>query len=216
MRTLRNFIIGLILVIGAIAAMLFIPSPQPPAAKPWEVTIMPDGNVQVLGIHLANTTYKTAQETLGTFGETAIFRDPNNSLSVEAFFNSINLSGLSAKLVLNLDVKAKQLEAMLKRATSGKLQPSGAYQHEIAEVDRIALLKTPVNAITYIPTVRLDETMITSRFGEPDTKQQSTDPDGVTINSWHYTSSMLTVNFSEKEKTVLIYRTKSTSPDQLK
>lgn len=215
MRTLRNFIIGLILVIGGIAAMMFIPSPQPPAAKPWDVTIMPDGNVQVLGIHLANTTYKSAQETLGIFGKTAMFRDPDNSLSVEAFFDSINLGGLSAKLILNLSVSAEQMEAMLERATHGKLQPSGAYQHELAEVDRISLLSAPVNAMTYIPTVRLDAAMIKTRFGEPDKKQKTTDADAVIVNNWHYMKSMLTVKFAEKQKTLLIYRSKSTFPAQL-
>jgi len=214
MRALRNFMIGLSLVTAGIAAMMFIPSPQPPASKPWEVTIMPDGNAEVLGIHLANTTYKRAQEKLGVFGKTALFIDPDNSLSVEAFFNSINLAGLSAKLVLNLDVPAQQLETMLARASTGKLQPSGAHQHELAEIDRIALLEAPVNAITYIPTVRLDAAMIKTRFGEPDSKKQTTDADGITINSWQYSQSMLTVNFSEKQKTQLIYQAKSAFPAQ--
>lgn len=214
MRLLRNFIIGLILVISGIAAMLLLPSPQPPASKPWEVTIMPDGNSEVFGIHLGNTNYKKAQENLGVFGKTAIFTDPDNSINVEAYFESINLGGLSAKLVLNLAVPAQQLEAMLERATTGKLQPSGAHQHELAEIDRAALLDAPVNAITYIPSVRLDQAMIKTRFGEPDSTQKNTDAEGVTVNTWQYAEPNLTVNFSEKQKTLLIYSAKSMLPAQ--
>lgn len=212
MRLLRNFVIGLFLVIGAIAAMLLIPSPQPPAAKPWEVVIMPDGNSKVLGIHLANTTYKAAQENLGAFGKTALFTDPDNHASVEAYFESVNLSGLSAKLVLNLAVPNHQMQAMLSRATSGKLQPSGAHQHELAEADRIALLNVAVNAITYIPSVRLDQTMLTARFGEPDSAEQTRDAEGNMVNIWHYHEPNLTINFSDQQKTLLIYSAKSTFP----
>jgi len=214
MRLLRNFIIGLILVVSGIAAMLLLPSPQPPASKPWEVTIMPDGNSEVFGIHLGNTSYRKAQENLGIFGKTAIFTDPDNSINVEAYFESINLGGLSAKLVLNLNVSAQQVEAMLERATTGKLQPSGAHQHELAEIDRAALLNAPVNAITYIPSVRLDQAMIKTRFGEPDSTHKNTDDEGLTVNTWHYTKPNLTVNFSEKQKTLLIYTAKSMFPAQ--
>ncbi len=212
MRLLRNFIIGLFLVICAIAAMLLIPSPQPPAAKPWEVIIMPDGNSKVLGIHLANTTYKAAQEKLGIFGKTAIFTEPDKDASVEAYFDSVNLGGLSAKLVLNLAVPKEQMSAMLARASGGKLQPSGAYQHELAEADRIALLDVAVNAITYIPSVRLDETMLETRFGEPDKSELTIEADGSKVNSWYYSEPNLTVLFSDQQKTLLIYSAKSMFP----
>lgn len=215
MRLLKNFLIGLILVLAGISAMLLIPSPQPPASKPWEVINMPDGNSKVFGIHLANTSYKTAQEQLGVFGKTAIFTDPDNSTSVEAYFESINLGGLSAKLVLNLAVPPEQLQAMLKRAKAGKLQPSGAHQHELAQSDRVAVLKAPVTAITYIPSVSLDKQMIASRFGDPDATKTMTDSEGVSTTIWHYAAPNLRVHFSENQKTLLLYTAKSMFPDQV-
>jgi len=213
MRLLRNFIIGFILVAAGIAAMMLIPSPQPPASKPWEVAIMPDGNPQVLGIHLGTTTYKQAQQQLGIYGESAIFTDPDNTASIEAYFNSVNLGGLSAKLVLNLAVAPQQLAAMLDRSTAGKLQPSGAHQHELAETDRATLLNVPVHAITYIPSVRLDPMMVTTRFGPPSQVKEHTDVEGNIIESWLYTDLNLVVEFSEQQKTLLIYSANSTASD---
>jgi len=214
MRILRNFIIGLILVVAGIAAMMLIPSPQPPAAKPWEVTIMADGNPQVLGIHLGTTTYKQAQQQFGIYGETAIFTNDEKAASIEAYFNSVNLGGLSAKLVLNLAVSPEQINAMLSRAKAGKLQPSGAHQHELSETDRTTLLDIPVQAITYIPSVRLNQEMVKTRFGEADTQTEATDAEGKTTEIWQYKDLGLIVQFIEQQKTLLIYTAKSMFPYQ--
>ncbi|MCX4188292.1 lytic murein transglycosylase [Methylophaga sp. OBS4] len=211
MRLLRNFIIGLVLVLIGIAALLLVPSPQPPASKPWEVTLMPDGNSKVLGIHLGQTRYGEAQTALGIFGETAIFTDSDNRASVEAYFDSINLGGLSAKLVLNLAVSEQQLASMLSRATAGKLQPSGARQHELHERDRIALLQAPVKAITYIPSVRLDKEMLTARFGEP--AEIKTSAEISATETWFYPDIGLQVELNPEQKTILLYRALNTVPD---
>ncbi len=210
MRLLKNFVIGVCLLLGGIALLMLIPSPQAPAEKPWEVTIMPDGNSKVLGIHLGQTDYKTAQQQLGVFGKTAVFVDPDGSRSVEAYFDSINLGGLSAKLVLNLGVDAPVLAAMLERGSGGKLQPSGAHQHELAETDREFLLQTPVMALTYIPSVSLKPEMVETRFGRPDTIAQSeADEEGRVTETWSYPDVGLSAVFQPQQKTILIFRVKS-------
>jgi hypothetical protein len=209
MRIIRNFIVGLLLVFVGIAAIMLIPSPQPPASKPWEVTVMPDNNISVFGIHLGNTDYKTAQEELRIFGKTAIFTDPDNKATVEAYFDSVNLGGLSAKMVLNLDVPKDKVSTMLQRASVGKLQPSGAHRHELVEEDKQFLLSSPVAAITYIPSVRLSREMIQERFGEADSIDVGLPDDkGNTSESWTYQALNLTVIFGSTGKTILIYQTK--------
>ena len=170
---------------------------------------MPDNNVQVFGIHLGKTDYKTAQQALRVFGKTAIFTDPDNKATVEAYFDSVNLGGLSAKMVLNLVVDEDKIADMLERASAGKLQPSGAHQHELAEEDKQFLLSSPVAAITYIPSVRLDEEMIQERFGAPDsTNTGLPDDEGNADIIWLYQKLNLTVIFSSNNKTLLIYQTK--------
>lgn len=209
MRIIRNFIVGFLLVLVGIAAIMLIPSPQPPASKPWEIVVMPDNNVQVFGIHLGETDYKTAQQALRVFGKTAIFTDPEDNPTVEAYFDSVNLGGLSAKMVLNLDVAEAKVEDMLERATVGKLQPSGAHQHELAEEDKQFLLSSPVAAITYIPSVRLDKDMIQERFGAPDSIETGLpDDEGNSDVIWLYQKQHLTVIFGNTSKTILIYQSK--------
>lgn len=203
MRILRKFILGLIITTLAIAGLMLLPSPQPPANKPWEVTISPDGYVEVLGITLGKTNYAQAQKALGIFGQSALFTDPNGKASVEAFFESINLGGLSAKLVLTLDVPDDQLTAMLSRAKAGKLQPSMAHQHELSQQDREAILNLPVKSLTYIPSVRLNEEMLLSRFGEPMEKQPIENEVGA--QRWLYPDIHMEAQLSTKHKTVLLF-----------
>lgn len=210
MKIIRNIIIGLMLLVGGIMILMLLPSPQGTADKPWEVTIMDDGNPRVLGIHLGNTDYKSAQQHLGVFGETALFVDPDGSRSVEAFFDSINQAGLSAKLVLNLDVSEDRMQAMQQHATAGERQPSGARQLELSEQDREFLLTAPVKALTYMPSVRLKPEMIKSRFGEADKVEQKKAPEtGLVTETWHYPAIGLTIVFRGEDKPILVYQART-------
>jgi hypothetical protein len=209
MRIVKNLIIGLILLIGGVMLLMLIPSPQAPADKPWEVTVMPDGNSKVLGIHLGQTDYKTAQQQFGVFGETGLFVDPDGRRSIEAYFDSVNLAGLSAKLVLNIGVTEQQIDSMLSRASAGERQPSGAYQHALAEIDREALLSRPVTGLTYIPSLRLEPEMLHSRFGEPSSVVESeADENGQISTTWLYPDIGLSVVFLPEQKPILVYRAK--------
>jgi len=204
MRILRNFLIGLILTIAAIAALMLIPSKQAIAPMPWEVVVMPDGNSKVFGIHLGTTSYRQAQELFHEYGKVAIFTQEAKSPSVEAYFNSINLGGLSAKLVLNLDVATSHIEGMASRAMESRLQPSGAHRYELNNDDNASLINAPITAITYIPSVRLDADMIRYRFGDASTIESDSDNPAAKI--WLYDELGLSIRVTEGEKTILVYQ----------
>jgi len=204
MRILRNFLIGLILTVLGIAALMLIPSKQEEAPMPWQVTQMPDGNNQVFGIHLGTSTYRQAQEGFHQYGQTAIFTQEGVDPTIEAFFSSINLGGLSAKLVLNLDVPTAQLHNMMSRALEARLQPSGAHRYELNSDDNASLIDTPIVAVTYIPSVRLNADMLRYRFEEPDSIQQDSSNPATEI--WHYQELGLTIRVNPNEKTVMEYQ----------
>lgn len=198
-----KFLIGLILTLVGIAALMLIPSKQTPAPMPWETTIMADGNTQVFGIHLGKTTYKQAQKLLKSYGKTAIFDQQGHEPTIEAYFESINMGGLSAKIVLNLLVDAQLIETMLTRAIESKLQPSGARRYELSSEDHVRMLDSTISAITYIPSLKLDEQMVLDRFGTASDVQQANTQPGLTI--WQYPKIALSVTFNTGEKTILQY-----------
>jgi len=198
-----KFLIGLMLTVVGITALMLIPSKQTPAPMPWETTVMDDGNVQVFGIHLGNTSFKQVQQLFKSYGKTAIFNQEGYDPTIEAYFESVNMGGLSAKIVLNLLVNEQQIEAMLNSAMQSKLQPSGARRYELSNEDHARVLDSVISAITYIPSVKLNEQMVLERFGPASEVQQSTSQTGLII--WQYSNIGLSVTFNTGEKTVLQY-----------
>lgn len=201
--TLKNILITLGLSLFVTAALLLIPFKPTDGPKPWQIKVMPDGNIQVFGIHLGKTTYLQAQKLIQEYGETGIFTQPGHADSIEAFFESIHLGGLTAKLVLNIGVSEPQIKRMLQRTTESKLRPSGARLHELALPDRQILLNMPIVGITYIPQVHLDKAMLESRFGKP--QSVKADPTDAQTEIWSYPQLNLDISINAKQKTVLQY-----------
>ncbi len=198
-----KYLLGFIGFIFALFAILLIPSKQPEAPAPWEINIMDDGNPQVFGIHIGSSNLADAQRAFKEQAEIAIFEDETSKkLSAEAYFESINQGGLSAKVVLNLVVSQAAMQIMIGRATEGRIQNSGSRKYQLNHLDAQALLAAPVYALTYIPSfVKLDESILTSRFGKP-YKQETIN----TKSIWDYPSKGLTVQFSADEKSILQYK----------
>ncbi|OUR74451.1 hypothetical protein A9Q78_00520 [Methylophaga sp. 41_12_T18] len=166
---------------------------------------MADGNSRVFDIHLGTTTFKQAQQAFNIYAKTAIFSQENQAASVEAYFDSINLGGLSAKVVLNLSVADDAIPAMQDHATEAKLQPSGARRYMLHSDDQAQLLDAPINTITYIPSVKLNEDMLINRFGVAEKVEQATNQPNTII--WHYPKIGLSIRLSPEDKTVLEYST---------
>lgn len=201
---MKKALIGLLLTLAGIAALALIPSTQPKAPMPWEVTVMSDGNSEVFGVHLGKTSYKEAQEHLKEYGEAAIFTQEGKDPSVEAFFQSINLGGLSAKLILTLVVDQSSIDTMISHALQARIQPSGARKYELDNQAHIGLMSAVVKTLTYIPSVKLNDEMVTYRFGEP--QEITKDKDDANTAIWHYPTLGLTIRLNPEQKTMLEYQ----------
>lgn len=204
MRLFRNFLLGLLLVIMGIGALLLLPSQQPPAPMPWELTTMPDGKNKVFGIHLGTTPYSQTKELFHEIGEIAVFAEEGKTPTVEAYFDSIHLAGITGKLVLNLDVPEQKINEMMSRALKARLQDSGAHRYELRSSDNANIIHAPITVVTFIPSVKLNAEIARFRFGEPETISQGiVDPNTTT---WHYPSIGLTLSMNKDEKTILQYQ----------
>jgi hypothetical protein len=202
-----KFVIGLLITVTAIAALMLIPSQQTPAPMPWEIDILNDGNPKVFNIHLGTTRYSEVQQDWHVYGETAAFTEASQQTTVEAFFSSVHLGGLDAKVVLNLSVPESDIVTMLSTAQEAKIQPSGARKYILGNQSNKQLIDATVTSITYLPSVNLTPDMIVHRFGEASEKESLIDEE-TTLETklWHYPYLGLTVQFKENEKTILMYK----------
>lgn len=207
MKLLLKIIVVLLLLFAGILVLALIPSPQPEAPKPWEINLQRDGEIKVFDIHLGTDTYADAQARWREAGEAALFSEDGKVISAEVFFDRINLSGLSAKIVANLQLPQATLDELAANATSSKLQPSGARRLELAFDDQARLLDAPIMAITYIANYRPDAAMLRSRFGEP--AEITQDPDDPDTEIWHYPASHLNIRLHPDDKPVFVYQARS-------
>jgi len=203
LKFMLKLILGLILFAVGIVGIMLIPSPQETASMPWEITAMPDGNLQVFDIHLGTSTYRQAQQQFKQYGKTAIFTQNDTPSSVEAYFDSLHLNGLSAKLIFNLAVEQEQIDLMLSDALEARLKPSGAHQYKLSNEANAKLVDAVITGITYIPSVKLDHEMIRYRFGEPD---QITPLENEQTELWFYNNHLLRIQNNPNEKTIIQYK----------
>lgn len=204
MAALLKALLAIGLFILALIGLMMIPSTQPDAPKPWEIKQHSDGSIEVLGVHLGHSSYRQVQQRWQEAGESAVFASNNLPYSAEVFFARLNMSGLSARAVLTLDVPQDKLASLTARALTGQLQPSGARRYIPSTADRQRLLDAKVYAITYVPSIRVDPTMLLARFGEPE--QIKTDALDDTIMLWLYPQWGLSVRLDEKDKPVFTYQ----------
>ena len=194
--------ISITLITAAVLTLivLLIPAKKSPAPVPWQVEIMSDSFPRVLNLHLKNSSYRDAQTQFHDYGDIALFTDANKAPSLEVYFNSINIAGLSAKIILTLAVTEQEITFLLAHSQKSTLQASGARKHEVASQDIANLLDKPIESLSYIPAVRLDKKTVKFRFGEPE--KINIENKEETKQVWYYPAIGLTVFIRDKEKTL--------------
>lgn len=170
---------------------------------PWEITLSPDGrDSSALGIDFARTTLGEFRQRLGGDLVVALIEQGDGRLAVEAFAARVDAGFISGALVLSTDLSADRLTAARQRARNPAPQPSGARRWTLAEDDHTAALLQPIASATFLPSVRLDEPMLESRFGVASERRTEEEPPRV---HYLYPQRGLDVAIDGKGKTVLQY-----------
>ncbi len=198
---------GLIIVFaGAAVFLLLILLPQNKSARqakglPWRIEVHENGSSQVFGLTLGTSTLREAQELFTEEGAVSIFMSVENKLSVEAYFDRVTLSGLRGKMVLTLESAEAATQKMFDRGLRIRKLESGARKISLHPDDTILLKQSPVQGITYIPAVNLDEKLILRRFGDPAERI----PEGDGVSHWLYPHLGLDIALRAAGKEVLQY-----------
>lgn len=174
-----------------------------PDTLPWNITHPTPDTTHVFGITLGETSLDEAAETFKLQSDLVIslFKPTDEKLGVEAFYEEVNFNGLKAKIVMNIDIPTEELTGMYERGLRLNSTPSG--KRITLTADDLARVKqAPISTLTYLPTVRLEEQVITKRFGEPEMRVRETNADVV---HWLYPRHGLDIVMSNSEKPVLQY-----------
>lgn len=168
---------------------------------PWHVTHPTPDTVRVLGITLGSTSLGEAEQTFQEASEISLFRPTDGKMVVEAFFDEVKLNGLKAKIVLTIAVPAQELQGMFDRGLRMNATASGK-RITLSTNDLASVRKDPISSLSYLPSVRLEEAILTKRFGTPAERIRET-KSGVV--HWLYPQLGLDVTLGGDEKPLLQY-----------
>ena len=157
------------------------------------------GNMQVLGVTLGQTTLKEAESILESKSDVALYIYPQGhekeGRKMEAFFPAI---ADHTKVILRLDLNSVQLDEIEERATIPHLYPNQVARMNLAAKDRMALDQAIISELTLIPNLTLTTENIQARFGQPDQIDTTTDQ-----KVYHYRSLGLDVTIIADEPPTL-------------
>lgn len=134
---------------------------------PWTITPHSDGSSEVFGLHLGTSTLGEALVALGDSAEVALILNRDRPATLEAYLESVSAGFVTGKMVLTASLAAEVTDAMQARAVKIEALPSGARRLRLAADDRQRARAARLDAITFIPSVNLDETTVIQRFGTP-------------------------------------------------
>lgn len=195
----------LLVSVGAVILAVVLPGgrpPEPPRNLPWQIEVLPDGDSRVFGITLGRTTLGEMEQRLQEEAEVSLFTTDDGERMVEAFFNTVTLDGLKAKMVATLGFDRELLQQIFDRGARISTLAEGRRKVTLSDPDLQLARKTPVVALTYLPRVDLDPDIIRKRFGEP--SRRIAEPDGEVVH-WLYPEKGLDVAVSREAREVLQY-----------
>ncbi|MDQ6955425.1 MAG: hypothetical protein Q9M20_08285 [Mariprofundaceae bacterium] len=166
------------------------------------------GQLHVLGITLAQTSLKQAENILQSKSDVALYIYPQKhekeGRKLEAFFPAI---ADHTKVILLLDMSRQNLDLLESDATIPHLYPNNVVRMNLAADDRRGLDQAIVRELTLIPSVVVSAENLKARFGEPDLVESMP-----TYAVYHYKSIGLQARLNKQEPPSLHFRNPTKMP----
>lgn len=169
---------------------------------PWLIEINSEGNLSVFGVTLGHSSLAQAREQFQSQGKTSLFRTTDGRYLIEVFFQSLFLSGIKGDIVLEIGLPQAQAAEIFARGERISTLSSGVRKVELASQDKQQLAQERITSITFIPSADLDQALLVSRFGEPESRISEK---GSSMVHWLYPGKGLDIAVNPEGKEVLQY-----------
>lgn len=134
---------------------------------PWQIEVDGQGGSSVFGLKPGVSTLGEVRRLLGDDVEVAIIAAPGETGSLEGYYRQVALGFVLAKVIVTVDLPAAAISAMRERAIKAKHMESTTRQISLHPDDLALAERTPIRAISVIPSINLDEATVVQRFGQP-------------------------------------------------
>ncbi len=168
---------------------------------PWKIEINADGSSSVLGLTLGHSTLAEIQAQFEDTPELTLFLAKDGSMSVEAYFERVFISGLRADMVMNLLLPAADIQAMFARGVRISQLGSGEKKVTLSPADEKLAGQAIIEHLTYLPMADLEPELLEARFGVPSERI----PAESDIEHWLYPDKGLDIAVDPDRKEVFQY-----------
>ncbi len=136
---------------------------------PWQIDILPDGRSNVFGVTLGQSTLGQARDQLGDDMELAVIAAAGQDTGgLEMYYGHYKAGFISGKLVLAARIAPDAVIRLAEHAVKSKYLENGARKFTVNPDDLPVALQAPVESMTFIPAVNIDEASALKRFGPAD------------------------------------------------
>jgi hypothetical protein len=192
----------LMLVLGLLLSWFTAGKAPAETEFPWKIESTIDGSIKIFQVHIGVSTLGEFIQRYRVLPELTLFVAPAGDAVIEAYFDSLTLGGIKAKVILSLNVNKTTLDEMYNRGIRISTLGSGTRKVDLSSDDVNRLNVVAISGITYIPSINLDDALVQKRFGEP--KQKITDSSSGAVH-WLYPELGLDIALSEKDKEIFQY-----------
>ncbi len=191
-------ITSVVLLLGA----FLIPGNRPEKDDfPWHIEHPTPNSVRVFSLTVGASTTVDAEQRFKEIAEPSLFKSPSGQLGAEVFFEQVDLAGLRSRVVLTVGVPDAELHDMYERGL--RMSATGSGKKITLTPDDVARLRSlPISSLTYIPGVRVEESLFLKRFGKPEQVIKETKSGAV---HWLYPQNGLDITLGGSEKPLLQY-----------
>lgn len=179
-------------------------SPPEHPFLPWDFEVNPQGNVEVFGLEIGESSMVDFRRLYDQRADLAIFRDPDGALSLEAYFGETAVGPLNAQVVLVADVGQEQLSEWASGSMNIDPTPSGARQMTMSDEAVRAAQHLPILSIHYAARADYSKALVERRFGIPDEVRIEPNEEE-NIEYWLYPQRGLMIILDEDGRDVFQY-----------
>ena len=174
---------------------------------PWQINQTAEGDIQVFGLTLGQTTLAQAAGQLNVEPEVALFQTPTRELNLEAYFGRLSIGPLQARLIAYLAADELMKQGFAEHHLDSEARPSGSLRLRLAPDDFNHAMQLPLQYLVYLPIVDIERDNLLARFGQP----AEILPSEQNSEIWLYPAVGLVIRWFPDDKEVFHY----TNPQQL-
>jgi len=132
---------------------------------PWQITVLNPQVLHVFDINVGKDTLGQADKILLSEYELAWFENEDQSINLEAYFLRVSLSGLRARVVLELDTEGLDIDYLKKNSGKPEILKSRSIKYPLDDLLHV-MSERIIKSLTYIPKSSVDAEMLKRRFGQ--------------------------------------------------